>query len=416
VGVTLFYLLTGRTPFAGNNVVQLIANVLEQPVPSPRQYRPTLPAALANVVLRCLEKQPGERFKNYDELRQALAPFSSAAPVPAPLALRLAAGAIDMFCMGIVGMILCWLVFGDLLPFSSAIAGQSPKWATMVGPAFLLVLTYYAVLEGRWGASMGKAICRLRVVGPDRNPPGVFKALVRAVIFQILPVLPYWVNFGFDPTLIVGQVGLATQYAVSSLYYVILGLLFCTARRRNGLAAVHDLLTGTRVIRRMSYQARPVLAASLEAAPATETKPMVGPYHVLETLERTAGGEWLLGYDTRLLRKVWIRTAPAGTAPVPASLRNLGRAGRLRWIAGHRGPDENWDAFEAATGPGAFLVVGPRPGIPSRGERRHAASRHHAGASLDHRRGTRQAVGLPGAGTRGGGSRGQCRRRATSAD
>jgi hypothetical protein len=33
----------------------------------------------------------------------------------------------------------------------------------------------------------GQAICRLRVVGPDRNPPGVFKALVRAVIFQILP-------------------------------------------------------------------------------------------------------------------------------------------------------------------------------------------------------------------------------------
>jgi hypothetical protein len=42
-GVTLFYLLTGRTPVAGNNVVQLIANVLEQPVPSPRQYRPHPP-------------------------------------------------------------------------------------------------------------------------------------------------------------------------------------------------------------------------------------------------------------------------------------------------------------------------------------------------------------------------------------
>jgi hypothetical protein len=31
-------------------------------------------------------------------------------------------------------------------------------------------------------------------------------------------------------------------------------------------------------------------------------------------------------------------------------LRNLGRVGRLRWVAGRRTPEENWDAYEAATG------------------------------------------------------------------
>ena len=63
-------------------MVQLLATVLEQRAPSPRQFRPEVPQGLAKVVLRCLEKQPGERFKNYADLAQALAPYSSTAPTP----------------------------------------------------------------------------------------------------------------------------------------------------------------------------------------------------------------------------------------------------------------------------------------------------------------------------------------------
>ena len=48
--------------------------------------------------------------------------------------------------------------------------------------------------------------------------------------------------------------------------------LFCMARRRNGFAAIHDLVTGTRVISRVALQSRPVLAVG-------ETPPLL-------TLER----------------------------------------------------------------------------------------------------------------------------------
>ena len=96
VGATLFYLLTGRTPFEAPNMVQLLATVLEQRAPSPRQFRPEIPQGLAKVVLRCLEKQPGERFKSYADLAQALAPYSSTAPTPATLGLRFLAGVVDM--------------------------------------------------------------------------------------------------------------------------------------------------------------------------------------------------------------------------------------------------------------------------------------------------------------------------------
>ena len=99
-----------------------------------------------------------------------------------------------------------------------------------------------------------------------------------------------------------------------------LALLFCTARRRNGFAAVQDLVTKTRVISRAALESRPVLSAGETPPPAVDAKSTVGPYHVLETLETGAGGQWLLGYDLRLLRKVWIRTVPPGTPPVSAAV------------------------------------------------------------------------------------------------
>jgi serine/threonine protein kinase len=83
VGATLYFLLTGRTPFQADNVVNLVATVLEKPAPPPRLLRPGIPKHLAQIVLRCLAKQPAQRFRNYEQLRQALSPFTSAAPTPA---------------------------------------------------------------------------------------------------------------------------------------------------------------------------------------------------------------------------------------------------------------------------------------------------------------------------------------------
>lgn len=361
VGVTLFYLLTGRTPFDAKNMVQLLATVLEQPSPSPRKFRPDLPLGLCKTVLRCLEKTPGERFKNYDELRQALAPFSSDAPAPAPLGLRFGAGALDLMLLGVAGTVASLMAFGSFVPFTDAAASFSPKWLGTVIASFTVALLYYGLLEGFWGATMGKALCRLRVVGPDRNPPGMPKALLRTAVYLFLPPLPYWIAFGFNPMSFMAHSSNWERHGISLIYYALLALLFCTARRRNGLAAVHDLLTGTRVIRKPAHEARPVLSTVEEVPAPSEATPMVGPYHVLERLQKTDVDEWLLAYDTRLLRKVWVRVVPPGTPPIAPHLRNLGRVGRLRWITGRRSPEENWDAFEGVTGkPLVNLIAEPQ--------------------------------------------------------
>ena len=87
------------------------------------------------------------------------------------------------------------------------------------------------------------------MVGPDRNPPGILRAGLRAVIYVVPPVAPYWLVFGANPKAYM-SISQFTQMVVGFSIYAIMALLFVTARRRNGFAAVQDLLTGTRVISR----------------------------------------------------------------------------------------------------------------------------------------------------------------------
>ena len=90
--------------------------------------------------------------------------------------------------------------------------------------------------------------------------------------------------------------------------------------------------------------------------------PKVGPYHVLAPLVADGDGELLLGYDTKLMRRVWIRKVAADAAPVAAELRNAARPGRLRWLQGHRNGTDSWDAYEAAPGtPLTALLHTPQP-------------------------------------------------------
>ncbi|HEX5218663.1 MAG TPA: protein kinase [Verrucomicrobiae bacterium] len=348
VGATLFYLLTGRTPFEGKSSVQLLATVLEQHAPSPTKFRKDIPRGLANVILRCLAKQPTDRLKNYAELTQALTPYSSAAPTPATLGLRFAAGVVDHLLVGFVCFTIIALVSKDIIFAMDAWSRQPSDMLLWMLGGLLLAASYYTVMEAIWGFTVGKALCRLRVVGPDNGTPGWGRAIVRAGMYVLLPPLPYWLAFQGDYRAVLSMPQ-PLQFLLSATFGLVLLGLFCTARRRNGFAALHDLVTRTRVLARVAVQARPGLESS-EAPPPAATEQTVGPYHVLETLHASANEQWLLGYDLRLLRKVWLRLLPSGTPPVDARLRNLGRVGRLRWLTGRRSPEENWDAYEAASG------------------------------------------------------------------
>ena len=72
IGVMLYELLTGRVPFDADSPVTIaLKHVSEDPVP-PSQLNPAVSPALDGVVLRALEKDPGDRFADADEFAAAL--------------------------------------------------------------------------------------------------------------------------------------------------------------------------------------------------------------------------------------------------------------------------------------------------------------------------------------------------------
>jgi len=68
LGATLFFALTGRPPFEAANLPAIITQQVTRPAPRLLTIRPELPARLAEVVDRCLQKDPAARVQNGDEV------------------------------------------------------------------------------------------------------------------------------------------------------------------------------------------------------------------------------------------------------------------------------------------------------------------------------------------------------------
>jgi hypothetical protein len=72
LGVVLFEVLTGRLPFVGQTPIAVAFAHKTEPPPLPRSLRPSVPAWLERVVLRCLEKDPARRYATARELAAEL--------------------------------------------------------------------------------------------------------------------------------------------------------------------------------------------------------------------------------------------------------------------------------------------------------------------------------------------------------
>jgi len=87
LGVVLYELLAGRTPFVSNTAVALLMAHASTPPPNLLELRTDLPEELAAVALRALEKEPADRFANAGEMHDALAAFLAQSPAAdAPVA------------------------------------------------------------------------------------------------------------------------------------------------------------------------------------------------------------------------------------------------------------------------------------------------------------------------------------------
>jgi eukaryotic-like serine/threonine-protein kinase len=85
LGVVLYELITGRVPFSGDTPVAVASQHLHRRPQPLRALRPDVPPDLERVVLRCLEKDPDDRYASAGALRAALRAARPEAPPGAGL-------------------------------------------------------------------------------------------------------------------------------------------------------------------------------------------------------------------------------------------------------------------------------------------------------------------------------------------
>ncbi|MBX3191690.1 MAG: protein kinase [Labilithrix sp.] len=86
LGGVLFKLLSGDAAFEGHSTADLCVSILTGPPRNLRKLRPAVTEELERVVLKCLAKDPNERYATVGELAQALAAY---APHAAPSVARI---------------------------------------------------------------------------------------------------------------------------------------------------------------------------------------------------------------------------------------------------------------------------------------------------------------------------------------
>jgi eukaryotic-like serine/threonine-protein kinase len=82
VGVMLYEMLCGHTPFEGENIFAIMNQHVSQDPPSILLMNPQLSPALATVVMRAIRRDPDKRYKSVSNLLHDLRNLEEVKPVP----------------------------------------------------------------------------------------------------------------------------------------------------------------------------------------------------------------------------------------------------------------------------------------------------------------------------------------------
>jgi serine/threonine protein kinase len=72
LGIVLYQLLTGVTPYSGAMPLEVLLKKASEPPPDPRQYNPRLPVEIVEILQMALAKDPSQRFEAAGALGEAV--------------------------------------------------------------------------------------------------------------------------------------------------------------------------------------------------------------------------------------------------------------------------------------------------------------------------------------------------------
>ena len=73
LGATLFEMLTGRIPYPGNSVYDIISKLHTDPVPNPCDFNPEIPPEIGKICMTMMAKKPANRYQSAAELLEVMA-------------------------------------------------------------------------------------------------------------------------------------------------------------------------------------------------------------------------------------------------------------------------------------------------------------------------------------------------------
>ncbi len=359
VCATLYYLLVGKAPYQHESITAALARAISEPAPTIRDKQPDVSRALQRIVRRGLDRDRTRRWNTLEELRNSLKELLPSEQLPARTRSILAAYLIDCLIILIIVQIPIELFELNLFGWQKTSIWQALDPFVWVGS-----LSYFAILEGLFGMTVGKYALRIRVsrIGLG-GPPGIKVAAIRTFAFSVIWLLIACVCIALLTYKKFGPI-LALIVFVSGLCAVVYPMF-----RFRDFRSWHDVFSGCRIVQcgRLPHQVR-LLSQYPNPLELPAKKPQglpseVGGFVVRGELPHQALGERLwLAEDTSLHRRVFVWLKPIAAvasnvaeSPVrPTRLRSVGW-GEHEW----NGKTFEWTAYVVPSGSPLVDVVTP---------------------------------------------------------
>jgi uncharacterized RDD family membrane protein YckC len=237
LGATFFHLLAGHPVFSAPTPMAMVVKHVSEKPPPIEEIVDDLPPKLSRILGRLLEKKPQDRFSDYDALLEALEDARPRRQPEAGFLVRATAWTLD------VALIVASAIVYEYLPL-------------IIYPIYFM-----AAWTTGWG-TLGQWLFRLRVQRDDDAPLSAFGSLKRFAAMHwgmgVTALIIAIMHFGFgineidikagevttpgDPVL---QIVIASAIGVVLVIWLLGAMVSAVHPRKR---ALHDLLTGTKVI------------------------------------------------------------------------------------------------------------------------------------------------------------------------
>ncbi len=130
LGVIFYEMVTGEVPFTGESSLQVMFQHVQQQPKDPRLLNSDIPEYLAVIILKCLEKDPAQRYQSAKDL---LADLESGTPATRIVRLRQAEMGYPKWMFAATGLVLLVGIGMAIRPVRERILGRSPIQITITG-------------------------------------------------------------------------------------------------------------------------------------------------------------------------------------------------------------------------------------------------------------------------------------------